>query len=128
MFTVSWRLADGSVGDVEVRGRDRFSFGRQGCTVTAVLPGLSREALVIRDTAPGPVVFRGQRGNGAFVALVSLLGQRRWIEEGTAANVTADANRVELHLGGEVVFTADVSFGIRPRPFDRLLPEATQPA
>ncbi|WP_229052666.1 hypothetical protein [Aeromicrobium sp. Leaf350] len=123
MFTVSWRLADGATGDVEVRGRDRFSFGRHGCTVDLDVPGLSREALVIRDTAPGPVVFRGQRDNGAFVALVTLLGQRRWIEQGTAANLTADVNRVELHLGGEVVFLADVSFGIRPRTFERLLPE-----
>ncbi len=128
MFTVAWRLADGTAGDVEVRGRDRFSFGRHGCTVELDLPGLSREALVIRDTAPGPVVFRGQRDNGAFVALVTLLGQRRWLAEGTAANLTADANRVELHLAGEVVFTADISFGIRPRAFERLLPEAAPSA
>ena len=128
MFTVAWRMADGTAGDVEVRGRDRFSFGRRGCTVDLDLPGLSGEALVVRDTAPGPVVFRGQRDNGAFVAVVTLLGQRRWLEVGTAANLTADANRIELHLGGEVVFTADVSFGIRPRTFDRFLPEAAAPA
>ena len=47
---------------------------------------------------------------------------------GTAANLTADANRIELHLGGEVAFTADVSFGIRPRTFDRLLPEVAPSA
>ncbi|MEG9224547.1 hypothetical protein [Aeromicrobium sp. Sec7.5] len=128
MFTVAWRLADGTAGDVEMRGRDRFSFGRHGCTVELDRPGLSREALIVRDTAPGPVVFRGQRDNGAFVALVTLLGQRRWLAEGTAANLTAEANRVELHLGGEVVFTADVSFGIRPRTFDRLLPDVTPSA
>ena len=72
MFTVTWKTASGDSGEVELVGDDKWTFGRSGGaeenTVAIDNPAVSRTALVIRDRGPGPVVFRGQKDNGAKVA------------------------------------------------------------
>lgn len=121
MITVSWKLADGTRGESILEGDDKWSLGRAGEDVTVELddPAVSRTALTIRDSGPGPVVFRGQRDNGARVALVSLAGVQRWIDEGMAANITADENRVEFYLGTEPAVTIDVAFTERGTVVER---------
>ena len=107
-----WKTAAGESGEVQLSGDDKWTFGRTGGadepTVGVDHPLVSRTALVIRDSGPGPVVFRGQRDNGAKVALVSVIGSVTWLDEGTAGNLTAEENRVELSLDGEVLVTVDV--------------------
>jgi hypothetical protein len=114
VITVMWKTSSGDSGEVQLAGDDKWTFGRTGGaeepTVGVDDPLVSRAALVIRDAGPGPVVFRGQRDNGAQVALVSVIGSKRWIDEGTAGNLTAEENRVELILGDEVLVTVDVEF------------------
>ncbi|MFT4187017.1 MAG: hypothetical protein QM621_00380 [Aeromicrobium sp.] len=125
MFTVSWELADGASGQIDVPEEARFLFGREQATVTADLPGLSRQALSIRDAGFGPVLFRGQRDNGARVAVVSNDGWREWIEPQSAMNLLPQASRVEFYLADQLVFSADVRHDERPRPSDHALPETT---
>ena len=109
-----WKTAAGESGETRLSGDDKWTFGRTGGaeapTVGVDNPLVSRTALVIRDAGPGPVVFRGQRDNGAKVALVSVIGSVTWLGEGTAGNLTAEENRVELSLDDEVLVTIDVEF------------------
>ncbi len=118
-----WRTADGETGQAELSGDDKWTFGRTGGadepTVGVDHPLVSRTALVIRDSGPGPVVFRGQRDNGAKVSLVSVIGSVTWLDEGTAGNLTAEENRVELSLDGEVLVTVDVEFDQRGSVVER---------
>lgn len=123
MITVTWKTAAGESGEVQLAGEDKWTFGRiDGADVPMVgvdHPLISRNALVIRDAGPGPVVFRGQRDNGAKVALVSVIGSVTWLNEGTAGNLSAEENRVELSLDGEVLVTVDVSFDHRGTVVER---------
>lgn len=123
MITVTWKTAAGESGEVQLAGDDKWTFGRiDGADVPTVgvdHPLISRNALVIRDAGPGPVVFRGQRDNGAKVALVSVIGSVTWLDEGTAGNLSAEENRVELSLDGEVLVTVDVSFDHRGTVVER---------
>lgn len=123
MFTVMWKTAAGESGDIQLSGDDKWTFGRSGGaeepTVSVDNPLISRAALVIRDSGPGPVVFRGQRDNGAKVALIGVLGSTTWLEEGTAGNLSAEENRVELSLDGEVLVTVDVEFADRGTVVER---------
>lgn len=109
-----WKTAAGETGETQLSGDDKWTFGRTGGaeepTVGVDNPLVSRTALVIRDAGPGPVVFRGQRDNGAKVALVSVIGSITWLDEGTAGNLSAEENRVELSLDDEVLITVDVEF------------------
>lgn len=118
-----WKTAAGETGEVQLSGDDKWTFGRTGGadepTVGVDHPLVSRTALVIRDSGPGPVVFRGQRDNGAKVALVSVIGSVTWLDEGTAGNLTAEENRVELSLDGEVLVTVDVEFDQRGTVVER---------
>ncbi|MFT4299350.1 MAG: hypothetical protein QM597_06945 [Aeromicrobium sp.] len=109
MFSVAWGLYDGSGGEIHVIEGDRFVFGSGIGTVRVDLPGLSREALVIRATPGGPLLFRGQRENGAFVVLVGNQGGLKWVPEGRAIPITQDANRIELRLAEETIFAAEVT-------------------
>ena len=88
MLTVKWELASGETGQVAVESGDKWSFGRVGAdeppTVVTDDPRISRNALTIRDSGPGPVVFRGQRGEAVSVTVVSVDGSERPIPEGTA--------------------------------------------
>ncbi|MEJ7634768.1 hypothetical protein [Aeromicrobium sp.] len=123
MITVTWKTATGVTGEVVLAGDDKWTFGRAGgveeLTVTVDDPAVSRTALVIRDSGPGPVVFRGQIDNGAKVALVSLIGSTTWLEEGTAGNLTAEENRVEFSINDEVLLTVDVEFEDRGSVVER---------
>jgi hypothetical protein len=123
VITVMWKTAAGETGEVELSGDDKWTFGRAGGadepTVAVDHPLVSRTALVIRDSGPGPVVFRGQRDNGATVALVSVIGSVTWLDEGTAGNLSAEENRVELSLDGEVLVTVDVEFDRRGTVVER---------
>lgn len=123
MITVTWKTAEGDSGEAVLAGDDKWTFGRSGDgeepTVGVDNPALSRTALVIRDAGPGPVVFRGQRDNGAKVALVSVIGSITWLEEGTAGNLSAEENRVEFSLGDEVLLTIDVEFDDRGTAAER---------
>ena len=118
-----WTTADGESGETRLSGDDKWTFGRTGGadepTVGVDDPLVSRTALVIRDSGPGPVVFRGQRDNGAKVALVSVIGSVTWLDEGTAGNLTAEENRVELSLDGRVLVTVDVEFDQRGSVVER---------
>lgn len=115
-----WKTAAGETGELTLSGDDKWTLGRAGATGGAEEPTvgidhplISRTALVIRDSGPGPVVFRGQRDNGAKVALVSLIGSVTWLDEGTAGNLSAEENRIELSLDDEVLVTVDVEFDQR---------------
>lgn len=123
MITVTWKNADGSAGETELEGDDKWTFGRGGgaedLTVTVDNPAVSRTALVIRDSGPGPVVFRGQTDNGAKVALISVIGSTTWLDEGTAGNLSAEENRVEFSIGDEVLVTIDVEFDTRGTVVER---------
>lgn len=118
-----WRTADGETGEAQLSGDDKWTFGRTGGadapTVGVDHPLVSRTALVIRDSGPGPVVFRGQRDNGAKVALVSVIGSVTWLDEGTAGNLSAEENRVELSLDDQVLVTVDVDFDRRGSVVER---------
>jgi hypothetical protein len=123
VITVMWKTAAGEAGETQLSGDDKWTFGRAGggeeLTVEVDNPLISRTALVIRDAGPGPVVFRGQRDNGAKVALVSLIGSITWLDEGTAGNLSAEENRVELTIDDEVVITVDVEFDERGTVVER---------
>lgn len=118
-----WKTAGGESGDVVLTGDDKWTFGRSGgvedLTVAVDDPTVSRTALVIRDSGPGPVVFRGQIDNGAKVALVSVIGSTTWLDEGTAGNLTAEENRVEFSINDEVLVTVDVEFEDRGSVVER---------
>lgn len=122
MITVTWKTADGATGEATLAGDEKWTFGRSGgddVTVGVDNPRISRSALVIRDAGPGPVVFRGQRDNGAKVALISVIGSTTWLDEGTAGNLSAEENRVELSLDDEVLVTVDVEFDDRGTVVER---------
>ncbi|MBC7632187.1 hypothetical protein [Aeromicrobium sp.] len=120
---MTWKTADGNSGQMVVDADHKWTFGRAGGpdapTVGVDNPLISRAALVIRDAGPGPVVFRGQRDNGARVALISVIGSITWLDEGTAGNLSAEENRVELSLNDEVLVTVDVDFEQRGSVVER---------
>jgi len=123
VFTVTWKTATGESGEVVLVDDDKWTFGRSGGaednTVSTEDPAVSRTALVIRDSGPGPVVFRGQIDNGAMVALISVIGSTTWLEEGTAGNLSAEENRVEFSMGDDLLITVDVAFDDRGSVIER---------
>ncbi|TXL57474.1 hypothetical protein [Aeromicrobium terrae] len=123
MLIVKYRLSSGESGEDVVVGDDKWSFGRGGGddvpTVSVDDRRISRTALVIRDSGPGPVVFRGQRGEQARVGLISNDGSTAWLEEGTAGHFTNEARRVEFYLGDEKVLTLEVDFAERGSVVER---------
>ena len=120
---MTWKTANGESGEVVLVDDDKWTFGRAGGaeenTVSTDDPAVSRTALVIRDSGPGPVVFRGQIDNGAKVALISVIGSTTWLDEGTAGNLSAEENRVEFSIGDEVLITVDVTFDDRGSVVER---------
>lgn len=113
-----WNLASGEQGEVQLQGDQKWTFGRGEASADRFTKriddsNVSRSALVIRDSGPGPVVFRGQRNNGAKVGLVQSTGSTVWLEEGTAQNLTVDAHRVEFYTGSNLVLTVNVTFDER---------------
>ena len=124
MITVTWTLATGETGTAELVGDAKWTFGRtvggeEPHFVGVTDPRISRTALVVRDSGPGPVAFRGQRDNGVEVGVLDPLGAATWIVEGTAQNLTAEANRVLVRLDDEVVITVDVAFDERGTVVER---------
>lgn len=124
MITVTWNLVSGAQGAVELEGDQKWTFGRAGAADGQYFlgvddPNVSRSSLIIRDSAPGPVVFRGQRDNGAQVGVLTDAGQTIWLEEGTACNLTADARRIEFYSGDELLLTIAVDFDARASVVDR---------
>jgi len=123
MLTVKWQLASGETGQVAVENDDKWSFGRVGGedppTVVTADPRISRNALTIRDSGPGPVIFRGQRGDAVRITVVSVDGSERPIPEGTAYLLDEDARRIELVADGELVLTVQVLFDLRPTVKER---------
>ena len=123
MLTVKWELASGETGQIAVENGDKWSFGRVGAddppTVVTDDPRISRNALTIRDSGPGPVVFRGQRGDAVSIKVVSVDGSERPIPEGTAYLLDEDARRIELAVDGELMLTVRVFFDLRPSVKER---------
>jgi hypothetical protein len=123
MLTVKWELASGETGQLAVEDGDKWSFGRVGGeeppTVVTDDPRISRNALTIRDSGPGPVVFRGQRGDAVGITVVSVDGSERAIPEGTAYLLDEDARRIELSVDGELALTVRVLFDLRPTVKER---------
>ena len=117
MLIVRYHLSSGASGEDVLVGDDKWSFGRPGTgeppTVSTDDSRISRNALVIRDSGPGPVVFRGQRGDNARVGLISSNGSTEWLSEAKAGHMTDEARRVEFHLGDEHVITIEVDFADR---------------
>ena len=117
MLIVRYFLASGESGEHVIVGDDKWSFGRPGTeeppTIATDDTRISRNALVIRDSGPGPVVFRGQRGDAARVGLISADGSTEWLSESKAGHLTDDARKVEFHLGDEHVITVEVEFADR---------------
>ena len=120
---MTWKTAAGEAGQTELSGDEKWTFGRADAgeepTVAVDHPLVSRTSLVIRDAGPGPVVFRGQRDNGATVALIGADGAITWLDEGTAGNLSADENRVELSIDGETLVTVEVDFEDRGSVVER---------
>ena len=123
MLTVKWELASGETGQIAVGNEDKWSFGRVGGeeppTVVTDDPRISRNALTIRDSGPGPVIFRGQRGDAVSITVVSADGSERPIPEGTAYLLGEDARRIELDVEGVRVLTVRVLFDLRPTVKER---------
>ena len=117
MLIVKYHLSSGESGEDVLVGDAKWTFGRPGSdeapTVTTDDQRISRNALVIRDSGPGPVVFRGQRGEAARVGLISSDGSAEWLAESKAGHMTDEARRVEFHLGDEHVITIEVDFADR---------------
>ena len=117
MLIVRFRLSSGVSGEDVLVGDDKWSFGRPGAdeppTVSTDDSRISRNALVIRDSGPGPVVFRGQRGDNARVGLISTDGTTEWLSESKAGHMTDEARRVDFHLGDEHIITIEVDFADR---------------
>jgi len=123
MLTVKWELASGETGQIAVGADDKWSFGRVGAeeppTVVTDDPRISRNALTIRDSGPGPVIFRGQRGDAVSIAVISVDGSERPIPEGTAYLLGEDARRIELTVDGVLTLTVQVLFDLRPTVKER---------
>jgi len=123
MLTVKWELASGETGQIAVENGDKWSFGRVGGeeppTVVTDDPRISRNALTIRDSGPGPVVFRGQRGDAVSITVMSVDGSERPIPEGTAYLLGEDARRIELTVDGALMLTVQVLFDLRPTVKER---------
>lgn len=125
MLIVRYHLPSGESGEDVLVGDDKWSFGRPGTeeppTVSTDDTRISRGALVIRDSGPGPVVYRGQRGTVARVGLISADGSTTWLDEAKAGHLTDAARRVEFHLGDEHVITVEVDFADRGSVKERRL-------
>jgi hypothetical protein len=130
VLIVRYEVSDGRSGEDVVLVDQKWSFGRFGGEETPTVETddrrVSRGALVIRDSGPGPVVFRGQRGEQARVGLVSDDGSTEWLEEGKAGNLTATARRVTFDLDDENVLTLEVDFADRGSVVERQQ-QAAQP-
>ena len=117
MLNVRWSLASGESGQRVLGPDDKWSYGRSGGdevpTVVTDNPRISRNSLTIRDSGPGPVGFRGQRGEGISVALLGVDGSITEIPEGTAVNLTADANRIAVAIDGRRELVVEVDFDPR---------------
>lgn len=117
MLNVRWSLASGESGQRALGDDEKWSFGRSGGdevpTVVTDNPRISRNALTIRDSGPGPVGFRGQRGEGVSVALLGEDGSVTEIPEGTAVNLTADAYRIAVAIDGRRELVVEVDFDPR---------------
>ncbi|MGH3474150.1 MAG: hypothetical protein ACRDOT_04470 [Aeromicrobium sp.] len=117
MLIVKYHLSSGESGENVLVGDDKWSFGRPGTEEPPTVPTddsrISRNALVIRDSGPGPVVFRGQRGDTARIGLISADGSTEWLSEAKAGHMTDEARRVEFHLGEEHIITVEVEFADR---------------
>jgi hypothetical protein len=119
VIKIRYALGSGETGEAEVSGDTKWTFGRGENESVSIDDGrISRSALTIRDSGPGPVVFRGQRG-GARVLIAGPEGPVRELPEGTATNLTPDARQVELWLEGQLVLRADVEFEERGSVRDR---------
>lgn len=125
VLIVKYQLGSGESGEDVLVGDGKWSFGRPGTeeppTVSTDDTRISRGALVIRDSGPGPVVYRGQRGTAARVGLISADGSTKWLSEAKAGHLTDDARRVEFHLGEEHVITVEVEFADRGTVKERRL-------
>ena len=117
VLIVRYHLSSGESGEDVLVGDDKWSFGRPGAEEPPTVPTddsrISRNALVIRDSGPGPVVFRGQRGDNARIGLISSDGSTEWLSEAKAGHMTDEARRVEFHLGEEHIITVEVDFADR---------------
>ena len=117
MLIVRYHLSSGESGEDVLVGDAKWSFGRPGTEEPPTVPTddsrISRNALVIRDSGPGPVVFRGQRGDVARIGLISADGSTEWLSEAKAGHMTDEARRVEFHLGDEHIITVEVEFADR---------------
>ena len=117
MLIVRYHLSSGESGEDVLVGDAKWSFGRPGAEEPPTVPTddsrISRNALVIRDSGPGPVVFRGQRGDVARIGLISADGSTEWLSEAKAGHMTDEARRVEFHLGDEHIITVEVEFADR---------------
>jgi len=123
MLTVKWELASGETGQIALENDAKWSFGRVGAdeppTVVTEDPRISRNALTIRDSGPGPVIFRGQRGDAVSITVVSVDGSERPIPEGTAYLLGEDARRIEVVADGELMIIVQVLFDLRPTVKER---------
>jgi hypothetical protein len=117
VLIVRYHLSSGESGEDVLVGDAKWSFGRPGTEEPPTVPTddsrISRNALVIRDSGPGPVVFRGQRGDVARIGLISADGSTEWLSEAKAGHMTDEARRVEFHLGDEHIITVEVEFADR---------------
>jgi hypothetical protein len=114
VLSVRWTLATGESGEAVVGRDEKWTFGRPGGdeqpSLTSENPRISRTALTIRDSGPGPVAFRGQRGEGVSVALLGSDGTVAEIPEGTAVNLTESAYRIAVAIDGRRELVVEVDF------------------
>ncbi|MEH3034372.1 MAG: hypothetical protein PGN07_10135 [Aeromicrobium erythreum] len=123
MLIVKYQLGTGEAGEDVVVGDAKWVFGRpDGDDVPDLASSdrrVSRTSLVVRDSGPGPVVFRGQRGEAARVVMIATDGTETPLAEGTAGHFTTTTRRVELSIAGERVVTLEVDFAERGSVVER---------
>lgn len=123
MLTVKWELASGETGQTELNVDDKWTFGRPGGDEPPTLSTddirISRNALTIRDSGPGPVAFSGQRGDAVRVSVIGVDGSERVITEGTAIHLGEEARRIDVTVDGDTVLKVQVYFDLRPSVKER---------
>lgn len=119
MISVTWTCVDGRRGSIDLAHEQRWSVGRGGGADSPTLvvdhPMVSRLAMVVRDTDAGPVVFRGQRENGARVTVLGPDGTLQWLDEGMAGHLADGMHHVELVVREEVIVRAEVQVALAHR-------------
>lgn len=123
MISLTWTCVDGRTGTADLADGERWSVGRGGGDEMPSLvvdeSMVSRMAVVVRDSDVGPVVFRGQRENGARVTIDGPDGDQQWLDENDAGTLAVGLNRVELVVRDVVIVALEIDVPVSETGQDR---------